>query len=76
MTSSAANKGERGTNPPGVCQTTILPNFRKKLHEIEKILGHGRGTCAGAAPPLDPPLITQISFINFLRYGIFRNKLS
>ena len=38
-----------GANPPGGCQHMILPNFAKKLHEIEKILGHG-GHVLGAPP--------------------------
>ena len=54
---------KRGTDPRGggggAGQNTILPNFpKKKLHEIEKILGR-RGARAGG-PPLDPPLILNI----------------
>ena len=30
-------------NPPGDRQRTILPNVKKKLHEIEKILGRVGG---------------------------------
>ena len=47
-----------GANSPGGRQHTILPNFPKKLHEIERIWAPG----GGARPKfyyVDPPLISS-----------------
>ena len=52
------------TNPPGEHQHTILPNFPKKLHGIEKILGR-QGT-------LDLPLDVVYYFI-ILRLNYVQN---
>ena len=45
-----------GADSPGGCQHTILPNFPKKLHEIERIW------VPGGHAPLAPPLRSATAF--------------
>ena len=47
---------EGALTPKGGPPTYYLPNFCRKLHENEEILGQREGGTHPLRPPLDPPL--------------------
>ena len=52
---------QRSGRQPSRAPTYEFANFSKKMHEIEKISGHGGG--GGRAPPLNPPMLLTPMYV-------------